>query len=418
LTLAPRASWANGRPAATTSLAFAPNPNRIIAGATFGAVVSNDSGTTWQLICEDPLGTAGIVADPVFRDSPTGLLLVGSIEGLLYSRDGGCSYTHGGGTIANQSVADIAVSPTNPMQVLAATNTVGGANGVQVSNDGGATWASLFALPSTSFRSVGFAADGRRAYALGVTSAAALLVYRSDDAGNSFTQIGSAAIGLSAPHLFGVSPTDNNTIYFSVMMSNNYALYRSTDAGATLQLIAAAIPAIYGGVMASDGSVFVATSGGVQKLPAGSTTLGPPPTGSPPVTCLGLHDGALLGCSTEDASGFALGRSTDDGQTWTPILRFSRDITGPLQCAASTDVCLQCYVKWPTFAMQFNISNATAPMCTQTGGDAEGSTPDGGNGASAAGTACSCSVGAAQESSPTAAPLIIVSLLLALRMRR
>src|SRR5262249_20823579 len=157
----------------------------------------------------------------------------------------------------------------------------------------------------------------------------------------------------------------------------------------------------YGGVVASDASVYVATSDGVRKLPAGSTTLGPPPTGSPPVTCLGLHGGALLGCSTEPASGFALGRSTDDGRTWTPILRFSQDIVGPLQCGVSTDVCLECYPIWPTFATQFNIRNVTVPMCTpDTGADGGSPAPDAGHSAGGGGSGCGCTVAAAASAFP------------------
>jgi MYXO-CTERM domain-containing protein len=383
--------------------------------------VSDDGGTTWRLICEDPLGTKGVVADPIFRDSPTGVLLVGSTMGLLYSRDGGCSYTVGSGSIVMQSVADLAISPTNPMRVLAATNTIGASNGVHVSNDGGATWMAPAQLANTGFRGVAFAGDGQRAYALAIqTMTGSLLVYRSDDGGSTFNPVGAPAQGLVGPRLIGINPLDANTLFFSVVTSNNDALYRSNDGGQSLQLIADAIPAIYGGTIAPDGTVYVATSSGVRKLPAGSTTLGPPPAGSAPVTCVGLHGGALFGCSTEEASGFALARSTDDGQTWTPILRFSQDIVGPLQCATSTDVCLECYPMWSTFATQFNIRNVAQPMCTtDSSGDGGAPPPDAGHAASGgANPGCGCSVGSAGIAFPTAAMLLMVALLLARRPRR
>jgi MYXO-CTERM domain-containing protein len=414
LTLAPCASWANGRPAATTSIAFTTNPQRIITGATFGALVSDDGGTMWRLICEDPLGTKGVVADPVFRDSPTGVLLVGSTMGLLYSRDGGCSYTGGSGSIVMQAVQDLAINPTNPMRVLAATNTVGAANGVHISDDGGTTWMAPALIANTEFRGVVFA-DGQRAYALAIANmTGTLLVYRSDDGGSTFNAVGTPAQGLVGPRLIGVSPLDRNTFFFSVVTANNDALYRSTDGGQTLQLIVDAIPAIYGGTIAADGSVYVATSSGVRKLPAGSTTLGAAPAGSPPITCVGLHAGALYGCSTEEATGFALGRSTDEGQTWTPVLRFSQDIIGPLQCAGSTDVCLECYPMWSTFAAQFNIRNLMNPMCTSDNGDGGTPPPDAGHSANGASPGCGCSVGAAGS---TGSILILLLALLIVRRR-
>src|SRR5207253_7772856 len=113
----------------------------------------------------------------------------------------------------------------------------GAANGVQVSNDGGATWMAPALLANTSFRAVAFA-DGQRAYALAVqVMNGSLLVHRSDDGGASFAPVGTPAPGLAGPRLIGISPLDKNTFYFSAVTANNDALYRSTDGGMTLQLI-------------------------------------------------------------------------------------------------------------------------------------------------------------------------------------
>jgi hypothetical protein len=62
------------------------------------------------------------------------------------------------------------------------------------------------------------------------------------------------------------------------------------------------------------------------------------------VLCLAVHHDALWACSDWLRGPFALGRSTDGGRTFTPVLQF-RDIAGPVDCAAEGDDA--CEGRWP-----------------------------------------------------------------------
>jgi hypothetical protein len=62
------------------------------------------------------------------------------------------------------------------------------------------------------------------------------------------------------------------------------------------------------------------------------------------VLCLAVHNDALWACSDWLRGPFALGRSTDGGRTFTPVLQF-RDIAGPVDCAAEGDDA--CEGRWP-----------------------------------------------------------------------
>src|SRR5262245_53949794 len=90
----PLQARANGRPAATSTVTVDPDrASHLLIGATFGALISDDTGASWRLVCEQPLGTSGAVIDPVYLFvHTTGTLLAASVKGIIYSRNGGCDF--------------------------------------------------------------------------------------------------------------------------------------------------------------------------------------------------------------------------------------------------------------------------------------------------------------------------------------
>src|SRR6185295_3781364 len=120
-----------------------------------------------------------------------GVLLVSSAKGIVYSRDGGCTFTASAGAVANQPIYDIAADPSNPMRVLASSYSSDTTNGIYLSTDGGAT----------------------------------------------FTPTGYAATNFAVqppPTLIGVDPRDENKVYFyGNDGSGTEPLFASTDGGVT-----------------------------------------------------------------------------------------------------------------------------------------------------------------------------------------
>ncbi len=85
-------AWANGRPPATSTITFRQgDPQHVVAGMTFGVVMSADGGHTWAWICEAAVPYSGIF-DPIFVDRSSGELLATTLQGVAATRDG-CTFT-------------------------------------------------------------------------------------------------------------------------------------------------------------------------------------------------------------------------------------------------------------------------------------------------------------------------------------
>jgi hypothetical protein len=394
----------------------------LIVGATFGALISDDNGATWRLVCEVPLGTVGQQVDPVYRVTKDGTLLVASPSGLLYSKDGGCSFATAGGSVAMQSLTDVAPSPTNGRRVLATSNTSGVMNGVHASIDGGATFSATLNMAGYIFRNVRFAPDGNRAYALAIDANNLIKLYRSEDAGASFTPTGFSVGSVDRPTLIGVSPTNSNLLYFYGKSAGLAVLYRSTDGGQSFQTVQSLsngsgdgplVGTIFDAAFTPDGTLYISTNQGVRKSVDG-LTFTTPPDGAPIARCMTVRGGAVYACGDDTADGgFAIGKSNDDGATFTALMHYNGStLVGPLQCGLGTQVCNQCYGMWTTFASQFSLPNTQAPACLPAS-----AASGGGSGMSGGGSQKSSANGC-QVASRTLPPAGIVLLPLAFLLFR
>src|SRR5579862_290292 len=82
---------ANGRPAATSTIHFEQNhETNIVAGMTFGLLLSHDSGATWQWMCEAAIGYGGMY-DPDYVYTSDGALFATTFNGLKVDRNG-CTF--------------------------------------------------------------------------------------------------------------------------------------------------------------------------------------------------------------------------------------------------------------------------------------------------------------------------------------
>lgn len=175
------------------------------------------------------LGQLYLVANGAFPVRPE--------QGIYKSTNSGASFTQLGGAAipGNQPFASIAVDPSNPLLVLAGTDSYdaeGGAPSIGLifrSTDGGASWTAVLSQVTTSSSSVDSIAfgAGSTVYAISGDS-----VLQSTDDG--LTWVTRGAIGFSggvrpsvAPH-----PTNADTVY----VLGSQGLRVSTDGGATIAL--------------------------------------------------------------------------------------------------------------------------------------------------------------------------------------
>jgi len=350
-------SVAHAAPVATS--VAVDNGGRLWVGSQYGALVSDDAGRTWHLLCEAPLGSPA-TAYQVTRDCKP---LAATANGLFHSSDGGCDWARAGGSIGDNVIGAIATDPTNGANVLAAVNVAGGISRVHISFDGGLTFAptDAFAPAGTVFTQLSYATDGQHAYALAIDDYN-VHVFSSLDGGRYWTLQNSYYRGPEAL-LIGPSPTDPNVIYYSVFMEGTDLPVRSADGGVTYSLLRPDIALIYAGAFASDGTLYLATDTGIRKSIDGTNFLPQPIQNQVIVHCLTIVGNTLYGCADEATAGFSVGTSTDDGMTWTPLLRIHDNVVGPLVCGSSTQVCSECYSGWPAFATQLGLSNPQQPAC-------------------------------------------------------
>src|SRR5690348_17643735 len=109
------------------SIHFPPaNPARIIVGANFGVMVSEDRGATWRYACEpyvtedssNPLALINVVYYQVGAADGE-ILQVANNYKLRRSGDDGCTWTTAGGALDTLQAIDLFPSPTDSQFVVA-----------------------------------------------------------------------------------------------------------------------------------------------------------------------------------------------------------------------------------------------------------------------------------------------------------
>src|SRR5690242_14444093 len=126
---------ANGAFPDEFSIHFQPNaPTRILVGANFGLLISEDEGATWRYACE-PWIVAGSNAavNPessvsFYNVTADGALLAQAVN-VTRSADEACTWPTSTGALEGQVITDTFASPTDPTLVFA---TVAIANGSYV----------------------------------------------------------------------------------------------------------------------------------------------------------------------------------------------------------------------------------------------------------------------------------------------
>ncbi len=404
LLVLPAVALANGRFPATVNVHDRPGDDKVILlPATFGLLISTDNGERFHWMCEDSIGYGGTF-DPDYAVATDGTIFATTFDGLKISRDGGCTFDVAP-DLENQWVGEVEVGPSGA--IWAATSSGGMPNDVYVSTDNGVSFAQSNLFHETAWwKSLRIApGDPDRIYVTGylVAKSPEAILKRSDDGGDTWIDLPITDFSFgNQPLLFveGVSPTNPDVVFARVNGASapaGDALYRSTDAGESWTQVLGLSDTIRAFLIRSDGTTVIAASTGkcpgdpkqvikgcVKISTDGGVNWDSAPA-EPKMACImERSDGVLFACGANwEPDSFALGRSNDATQ-WTRVFRFS-EMAGPLSCEPGTlqfDVCES--EQWPSIAAQFGVGV---------------STPDAGPGASidagpnkGGGRGCGCSM--------------------------
>ncbi|HUH07654.1 MAG TPA: hypothetical protein VML96_07595, partial [Egibacteraceae bacterium] len=207
--------YSSGHPAAGSGLR---NP--------VGFMISRDGGATWEPIALE--GAADFHAMAV--QSGDGDVIYGWSGGLHFSDDAGASWERMPAEALEQAggALGLAVHPADADEVLAATRA-----GLLRSRDGGRSFEPVLAgaavtavefVPGDADRLVAYVADPPRG------------LVRSEDGGQSWTELGWALDGDAAGHI-AIHPQDPEDIYVATY---GESLYRSRDGGRSFEPLAEA----------------------------------------------------------------------------------------------------------------------------------------------------------------------------------
>jgi hypothetical protein len=389
-------AFANGRFPATVDVKFQPgNDNLVLLPVTFGLLLSEDDGANFRWICEEAVGYGGTY-DPDYAINAAGHIYATTFSGLKVSTDGSCTYaptqffgdpTGGTNPILLTGVWVGEVETASDGKIWATTSTGGQSNDVFVSTDGTtfnstnnwhatAWWKTLRVSesdPDVVYVSGFQIPDGQ-------TPAFALL-FKTVDGGANWTDLGVAGFAFGAqPNLLieGVSPNDPNIAYARVLGARSPLgddLYRTVDGGLNWVKVLEMAGTINAFATRSDDRVLVGTTtpctedvpmggaglpdkGCVRTSADGAAGSWVAPAIEPKVACIAERpsDQSLFACASNwDPDNFALGRSADNAESWSEVVRFA-DIAGPLDCPAGTtqqDTCAQ--VNWPSLCIMLGV---------------------------------------------------------------
>ena len=219
-----------------------------------GVYKSTDAGKTWSSIGLADVGNIGAVRIHPTNPSVVFVAAIGNpfmptnARGLYRTTDGGASWTRVLYVSDSTGAVDVEFMPGNP-QVLYASmwraerkpwTIISGARegGVYKSNDGGTTWAKLgHGLPDALVGKSNVAvtaANPQRVYVLMEAKPGGGL-YRSDDAGASFTQVSSFGQLITRPFYYTnitAHPTNADELYVG---AEGY--WKSVDGGRTFKTV-------------------------------------------------------------------------------------------------------------------------------------------------------------------------------------
>jgi photosystem II stability/assembly factor-like uncharacterized protein len=325
--------------------------------------------------------------------------------------------------------------------LLAVTSSGGFDNLVYRSTDQGATWEPTGdPIEPILFEAMAVApSDPMRVYLSGSypptrDTPRMPFVHRSNDAGATWERIAFADFDETDRNIYvlGVDPNDPDHLLMRVKNEGDDRLVRSTDAGTTWSVVQT-LPDIDSFAWAENGAtvwmggdmgtgLYRSDDGGVSFAQIHAEL---------EISCLSSRGSELWACGNNYTDGFAIGLSTDGGETFEKKLLYA-EIPGMIECAPDSATTTACTPELPDLIFDLGLpldagvprpDGSVAPWLDSgprpDAAERDAATPgsDAGGAAGGGGGGCSCdSTGRGGTRVPVTAALIV--LLVVARIRR
>jgi len=418
-------------PDAQTILTPADMPGEIVLVTNFGLIATEDGGKTWLWSCEGPGNAYGAFYQ--LGLAPRHRLYALVDVRVVFSDDHACGWTASGGLLASAGgglgAIDFWVDRTVPDRLLAVDVTAAAgqqAYRVIESRDGGAAFDRVLfqADPGATITGVESARSSPDTIYVTLSGAPAAggppppALGRTVDGGATWRTVDlTAALGPGTVRLVAVDAANPNQVFLAWSNVDGEALAATSDGGLTAHKVLVPSGVMKAFLQLADGTILVAAQDDAQgssiarlyRSRDGGETF--EAAGKPPhIRALAERNGTVFAATDNFSEGYAIGVSTDQGDTWRPLLAYE-DVHGVLPCAKAScqDLC----------ASQVQLSLWPAQVCSadvpEGAGGAAGTSGRGGAGggprpASGSSSGCQAATGA------TVAPLAPALLLLALTL--
>jgi len=345
LSLSSATALANGRYPNADMLVVDPgNPSHLVLRATFGTLVSNDAGQNWSWICEGAIGYTD--GDPAITVLSGGRMLHAFLGSIVVSGAEGCSFGPVPFSAEGRFAIDATLDPADPSRAWVLASGANRERQASVLEVNG-TSAVLRVVAEDFIPSTIEAARSRpqRLYVVGYNARFESTLLVSDDRGDSWEARPIALYPTLPMFISAVDPANPDVLYVRVNDGLSDHLIVSRDAGVTFVEVLTIPTDMLGFALSPDGSR-VAAGGPDVPLHVASTTdfAFAPAADVASLRCLTWAEQGLFACAQESLDNWTLARSTDSGQSFTPLWHV-QDLV-PLECDASTSTGSTCPRVW------------------------------------------------------------------------